>query len=69
MSTGCFAGGQPDWLEKRTVCRGSPWQEKGGRVSNHDRSLDVWYVTINKIYLDRNYYRTPESIFAHVVEV
>lgn len=33
------------------------------------RSLDDWYKRVNKIYLDRNYYRTPESIFAHLVEI
>jgi len=33
------------------------------------RSLDDWYKTINKIYLDRNYYRHADSIFAHLVEI
>lgn len=33
------------------------------------RTLDQWYVTVNKIYLDRNYYRHPDSIFAHLVEI
>jgi len=32
-------------------------------------TLDEWYKTINKIYLDRNYYRHPESVFAHLVEI
>ena len=31
--------------------------------------LDDWYREINSIYLDRNFYRTPESIFCHLVEV
>lgn len=32
-------------------------------------SLDEWYRHINSMYLDRNFYRSPESIFAHLVEV
>ncbi len=35
----------------------------------HVRALDEWYRIINRIYLDRNYYRDPFSIFAHLVEV
>lgn len=31
--------------------------------------LDDWYKTINKIYLDQNYYRHPESVFSHLVEI
>jgi pyrimidine deaminase RibD-like protein/NTP pyrophosphatase (non-canonical NTP hydrolase) len=33
------------------------------------RSLDDWYRVINAIYLNRNYYREPSSIFSHLVEV
>lgn len=33
------------------------------------RSLDEWYRVINRIFLDRNFYRDSFSIFAHLVEV
>jgi len=33
------------------------------------RSLDDWYRSINGIYLDRNFYRSVESMFSHLVEV
>jgi len=33
------------------------------------RTLDEWYYSINKIYLDRNYYRDAESIFTHLCEI
>ena len=33
------------------------------------RSLDSWYLTVNGIYLDRNFHRTEFSIFTHLVEV
>lgn len=33
------------------------------------RSLDEWYRRINAIFLDRNFYRSPSSIFAHLVEI
>jgi len=33
------------------------------------RRLDDWYRTINAIYLDRNFYRTLESIYLHFIEV
>lgn len=33
------------------------------------RSLDDWYLTINRIYLDRNFYRDRFSLFAHLVEI
>src|SRR6266566_2317534 len=29
--------------------------------------LDDWYRHVNSIYLDRNFYRGPESIFVHLV--
>ena len=32
-------------------------------------TLDGWYLLVNSIYLDRNFYRDPSSIFAHLVEV
>lgn len=32
-------------------------------------SLHEWYRRINGTYLDRNFYRSTESIFAHLVEV
>src|SRR5271157_1529035 len=32
-------------------------------------SLQDWYRRVNAIYLDRNFYRTPESVFVHLVEV
>ena len=38
-------------------------------ISSMSLRLDDWYRAINTIYLDRNFYRTPESIFAHLVEV
>jgi hypothetical protein len=31
--------------------------------------LDDWYLVINRIYLDRNFYRDRFSIFAHLVEI
>lgn len=31
--------------------------------------LDEWYRLLNSIYLDRNFYRSPESIFVHLIEV
>lgn len=34
-----------------------------------ERSLDDWYRTINAIYLDRNFYRSLESIYLHFIEV
>lgn len=33
------------------------------------KSLQEWYRLINAIYLDRNFYRSTESIFAHLIEV
>jgi NTP pyrophosphatase (non-canonical NTP hydrolase) len=33
------------------------------------KSLQTWYRELNGTYLDRNFYRSPESIFAHLVEV
>lgn len=39
------------------------------RVSIEDRPLDDWYYSVNRIYLDRNFYRDRFSIFAHLVEV
>jgi NTP pyrophosphatase (non-canonical NTP hydrolase) len=33
------------------------------------RSLDDWYLAVNRLYLDRNFYRDEFSIFAHLVEV
>jgi pyrimidine deaminase RibD-like protein len=37
--------------------------------SVRNRSLDDWYKTINKIYVSRNFHRSPASIFAHLIEV
>ena len=34
-----------------------------------NRSLDEWYIKINSIYLDTNFYRNSTSIFTHLVEV
>lgn len=34
-----------------------------------EKSLDDWYRTINAIYLDRNFYRSLESIYLHFIEV
>ncbi|MDP9067412.1 MAG: hypothetical protein M3N53_03550 [Actinomycetota bacterium] len=34
-----------------------------------DRSLDAWYRRVNRIYLDRNFYREPFSVFTHLSEV
>lgn len=33
------------------------------------KSLQTWYRELNGTYLDRNFYRSPESIFSHLVEV
>lgn len=33
------------------------------------KSLDDWYVTLNKIYWNRNYYKDTTLIFSHLVEV
>ena len=33
------------------------------------RDIDEWYKAANYIYADRNFYRDPLSIFAHLVEV
>jgi pyrimidine deaminase RibD-like protein/NTP pyrophosphatase (non-canonical NTP hydrolase) len=33
------------------------------------RRLDEWYKAINYIYADRNFYRDPLSVFAHLTEV
>jgi hypothetical protein len=33
------------------------------------KSLQQWYRDINGIYVDRNFYRSLESIFCHLVEV
>lgn len=33
------------------------------------RTLQDWYVRINSIYVDRNFYRSTESIFCHLIEV
>jgi hypothetical protein len=33
------------------------------------RTLEQWYRRVNGIYFDRNFYRSVESIFCHVVEV
>jgi NTP pyrophosphatase (non-canonical NTP hydrolase) len=33
------------------------------------KSLQTWYKELNGLYLDRNFYRSVESIFAHLVEV
>jgi NTP pyrophosphatase (non-canonical NTP hydrolase) len=32
-------------------------------------TLDTWYRQVNRVYIDRNFYRTPESVFTHLVEV
>ena len=39
---------------------------KGG---SQMKRLDDWYKTINGIYIDRNYYRSLESIYLHFIEV
>jgi pyrimidine deaminase RibD-like protein/NTP pyrophosphatase (non-canonical NTP hydrolase) len=33
------------------------------------RDIDEWHKALNYIYADRNFYRDPMSIFAHLVEV
>jgi NTP pyrophosphatase (non-canonical NTP hydrolase) len=33
------------------------------------RTLEDWYKRVNGIYFDRNFYRSVESIFCHLVEV
>lgn len=32
-------------------------------------TLDGWYLLLNSIYLDRNFYRDSSSIFSHLVEI
>jgi len=32
-------------------------------------SLDNWYRLVNSIYMDRNFYRTHDSVFTHLIEV
>jgi hypothetical protein len=32
-------------------------------------TLDRWYLSVNSIYLDRNFYRDASSIFTHLVEI
>ena len=36
---------------------------------DEDRSLNGWYRELNCIYADRNFYRSIDSIFVHLVEV
>lgn len=43
--------------------------EKEIQMITEASTLDEWYYLINKIYLQRNYHRSPESIFMHLVEV
>lgn len=38
-------------------------------MKKHPAMLDEWYKLINSIYMDRNFYRSPESVFTHLVEV
>jgi len=38
-------------------------------ATRRSRSLDQWYMQINRIFLDRNFHRDAFSIFAHLVEV
>jgi hypothetical protein len=33
------------------------------------KTLDEWYKTLNAIYLDRNFYRSLDSIYLHFIEV
>jgi hypothetical protein len=33
------------------------------------RTLEEWYRRVNGIYFDRNFYRSVESVFCHLVEV
>jgi len=35
----------------------------------NSKTLDEWYKTVNAIYLDRNFYRSLESIYLHFIEV
>ncbi len=36
---------------------------------SRSRSLDDWYIMINRLYLDRNFYRDPDSVYSHLVEI
>lgn len=45
-----------------------PWTRQGFRFLMM-KSLQTWYRELNGTYLDRNFYRSAESIFAHLVEV
>jgi pyrimidine deaminase RibD-like protein/NTP pyrophosphatase (non-canonical NTP hydrolase) len=38
-------------------------------AANVSRPLDRWYVGLNSIYWNRNYYRDAGAIFSHLVEV
>jgi pyrimidine deaminase RibD-like protein/NTP pyrophosphatase (non-canonical NTP hydrolase) len=33
------------------------------------RSLDDWYVSVNKVYWNRNFHLSPSAVLAHLVEV
>jgi len=39
------------------------------KITAVSRPLDDWYLTLNRIYLDRNFYRDRFSLFAHLVEI
>jgi hypothetical protein len=32
-------------------------------------TLQGWYKQVNGIYIDRNFYRSPESVCCHLIEV
>lgn len=42
---------------------------ESGRPKGSHKSLDDWYRLVNSIYIDRNFFRTLDSVFLHFVEV
>jgi pyrimidine deaminase RibD-like protein/NTP pyrophosphatase (non-canonical NTP hydrolase) len=43
--------------------------DSGFLVANRNRTLDEWYLSVNAIYWNRNFYQDAKSIFTHLVEV
>lgn len=44
-------------------------EHAGNRSIQLESSLDEWYLHISSMYLDRNHYRSIESIFTHLQEM
>src|SRR4051794_32775584 len=56
-------------LRSTTQHTGSSPSNRGCAMEAGVKSLDRWYRVVNEIYCDRNFYRTPESLFNHFVDV